>query len=81
MKVLVLRIFARVCRTLGLFACSHTTQVFVMDTAEFPFFKAEVYHQFHNDMSEDYGRKYNNLRKQYVEDGKMEETGCPEKFL
>ncbi|CAM9822769.1 unnamed protein product [Pylaiella littoralis] len=41
--------------------------VFVMDTAAFPFFKGETYHQFHNDMTEDYGRKYNNLRKQYRE--------------
>lgn len=52
-----------------------------MDTAAFPFFRGETYHQFHNDMTEDYGRKYNNLRKQYVEEGKMMETGCPEKFL
>ncbi|CAM9295381.1 unnamed protein product [Ectocarpus sp. 12 AP-2014] len=55
--------------------------VFVMDTATFPFFKGEIYHQFHNDMSEDYGRKYNNLRKQYAEEGTMQETGCPEKFM
>lgn len=61
--------------------CAHYKKVFVMDTAKFPFFKGEIYHQFHNDMSEDYGRKYNNLRKQYAEEGKMEETGCPEKFL
>lgn len=56
-------------------------QVFVMDSEAFPFFKGETYHQFHNDMTEDYGRKYNNLRKQYVDEGTMAETGCPEKFL
>lgn len=61
--------------------CAAKLKVFVMDTAKFPFFKGEIYHQFHNDMSEDYGRKYNNLRKQYADEGKMEETGCPEKFL
>ncbi|CAM9297806.1 unnamed protein product [Laminaria digitata] len=56
-------------------------KVFVMDTAAFPFFKGEVYHQFHNDMTEDYGRKYNDLRNKYAGDGRMEETGCPERFL
>lgn len=56
-------------------------KVFVMDTAAFPFFRGEVYHQFHNDMTEDYGRKYNDLRTKYAGDGRMEETGCPERFL
>ncbi|CAM9392108.1 unnamed protein product [Ectocarpus sp. 13 AM-2016] len=52
--------------------------VFVMDTATFTFFKGEIYHQFHNEMSEDYSREYNNLRKQYTEGSTMQETGCPE---
>ncbi|CAB1099544.1 unnamed protein product [Ectocarpus sp. CCAP 1310/34] len=53
----------------------------VMNRATFPFFKGKIYHQFHNDMSEDYGRKYNNLRKQYAEEGTMQETDCPENFM
>lgn len=54
-------------------------QVFVMDTAKFPFYKGEIYHQFHNDMTEDYGRKYNALKAKYAEEGKIQETGCPER--
>ncbi|CAN0381709.1 unnamed protein product, partial [Ascophyllum nodosum] len=45
-------------------------KVFVMDTTEFPFYKGELYHQFHNDMTENYGRQYNELRDKYAEDGK-----------
>lgn len=52
-----------------------------MDTASFPFYRGEIYHQFHNDMTEDYGRKYNALRTRYAEEGKMEQTGCPERFM
>merc|ERR1719183_180368 len=36
--------------------------VFVMDSNKFPFYQAEVYHQFHNDFqSPAYGKAYNNL--------------------
>ncbi len=37
--------------------------VFVMDTTDFPFFKAEKYHQFHDGFNwgEDYSRDYNGL--------------------
>ncbi|CAM9245212.1 unnamed protein product, partial [Ectocarpus sp. 6 AP-2014] len=45
-----------------------------MNRATFPFFEGKIYHQFHNDMSEDYGRKHNNLRKQYAEEGMQEST-------
>ncbi|CBN74793.1 expressed unknown protein [Ectocarpus siliculosus] len=39
--------------------------------------EGKIYHQFHNDMSEDYGRKHNNLRKQYAEEGTMHESTAP----
>lgn len=52
-------------------------QVFVMDTATFPFYPAEIYHQFHDDTSEKYGKEYNALRRQYYEEGKLMETDCP----
>lgn len=52
-----------------------------MDTASFPFYRGEIYHQFHDDMTEQYGRGYNSLRRKYAEEGKLEETDCPVKFM
>jgi peptide methionine sulfoxide reductase MsrA len=51
--------------------------VYVMDTAQFPFYQAETYHQFHNDMSEAYGAAYNALRARYEASGAIAPTGCP----
>lgn len=51
--------------------------VWVMDTARFPFHQAEVYHQFHDDMTEAYGSSYNNLQQQLLSDGILQHTGCP----
>lgn len=48
-----------------------------MDSEKFPFFKGEIYHQFHDDMTEKYGREYNALRRKYAEEGRLAETGCP----
>ena len=49
--------------------------VFVYDTAKFPFYQAEVYHQFHNDFqSPAYGKKYNDLVKEAVEDDRVKIT-------
>ena len=50
--------------------------VYVYDTAKFPFYQAEVYHQFHNDFqSPAYGKKYNDLVKEAVEDVVLEFKG------
>ena len=55
--------------------------VYVYDTAKFPFYQAEVYHQFHNDFqSPAYGKKYNDLVKEAVEDGRVKVTGCPDRI-
>ena len=55
--------------------------VYVMDTEKFPFYQAEVYHQFHDDFqSPPYGRKYNSLAKLAFEDGRVKETGCPDRL-
>lgn len=91
--------------------------VYVYDTAKYPFYQAEVYHQFHNDFqvslrasilcmlfsslafladlfvpfplpllprclnqSPAYGRKYNDLVKEAVEDGRVKTTGCPDRI-
>jgi len=55
-------------------------QVFVMDTVTFPFYQAEVYHQYHDDFqSKAYGKKYNNLANIAFEDGRLKTTGCPDR--
>jgi hypothetical protein len=46
-------------------------KVFVYDTATFPAHTAEKYHQFHDDMMEAYGYKYNALDKWAAQ------TACP----
>lgn len=48
-----------------------TGQVFVYDTAQFPAHIAEKYHQFHNDMVDNYGPAYNALRQL------AKATSCP----
>lgn len=52
--------------------------VYVMDSVEYPFYQAEVYHQFHDDMTAAYGRGYNNLRDSLLSDGMLQHTGCPQ---
>jgi hypothetical protein len=49
----------------------------VYDSAVFPFHQAEVYHQFHDDMTVRYGAAYNDLRKLALADGRLQETTCP----
>lgn len=54
---------------------------YVMDTAKFPFFQAEVYHQFHDDFqSPPYGKAYNDMVKTAFKDGRVKDTGCPDTF-
>jgi len=54
--------------------------VFVYDSNDFPFFQAEVYHQFHNDFqSPAYGKQYNSLADEAFEDGRLKSTGCPDR--
>ncbi|KAL7556353.1 hypothetical protein ACA910_006281 [Epithemia clementina (nom. ined.)] len=54
--------------------------VYVYDTAKFPFYQAEVYHQYHNDFqSPPYGRAYNHLADVAYEEGRLKATGCPDK--
>lgn len=57
-----------------------TKKIYVYDTAKFPFYQAEVYHQFHNDFqSPAYGKKYNELANLAFEDGRIKTTGCPDR--
>mmetsp|Transcript_15874 Transcript_15874/g.32531 ORF Transcript_15874/g.32531 Transcript_15874/m.32531 type:complete len:290 (+) Transcript_15874:72-941(+) len=54
--------------------------VYVYDSTKFPFYQAEVYHQFHNDFqSPAYGRKYNELADAAFDDGRLKGTGCPDR--
>lgn len=51
-----------------------------MDTAEFPFHQAEVYHQYHDGfaMGEDYPATYNGLKSKAVAEGRLKSSGCPD---
>ena len=55
-------------------------QVWVYDTAAFPAYQAEVYHQYHDGFAygEDYPKSYNNLRDKFVAAGTLDSTGCPD---
>jgi peptide methionine sulfoxide reductase MsrA len=53
--------------------------VFIMDTADFPFFVAEQYHQFHDgfNFGENYPNKYNALAKTLADSGVLGVSKCP----
>merc|ERR1712176_500814 len=53
--------------------------VYVYDSNAFPFYQAEVYHQYHDDFqSPPYGKTYNKLGRQAFDDGRLKVTGCPD---
>ncbi len=54
--------------------------VYVYDSTKFPFYQAEVYHQYHNDFqSPAYGKNYNELAQTAFDDGHLKITGCPDR--
>jgi len=54
--------------------------VYVYDSKKFPFYQAEVYHQFHNDFqSPAYGKAYNSLASTAFEEDRLKMTGCPDR--
>lgn len=56
-------------------------EVYVYDSTRFPFFQAELYHQFHDDMIERYGEDYKQLKNGFKYAGKLRAVSCPdEKF-
>merc|ERR1711862_905625 len=56
-----------------------TNKIWVMDSNTFPYYQAEVYHQYHNDFqSPPYGKAYNKLGRQAFDDGRLKVTGCPD---
>lgn len=55
--------------------------VYVYDSTKFPFYQGEVYHQYHDDFqSPAYGKAYNSLVNEALEDGRIKGTGCPDRF-
>lgn len=55
--------------------------VYVYDSIKFPFYQAEVYHQYHNDFqSAPYGQAYNELANLALEEGRIKGTGCPDRI-
>lgn len=56
---------------------------FVMDTANFPFFVAEQYHQFHDGFNwgENYPGSYNGLAAQLAKEKKLGVSDCPNGLL
>lgn len=48
-----------------------------MDTVQFGFHQAEIYHQFHDDMQDSYGTSYHDLKQSCVARGALKPTGCP----
>jgi hypothetical protein len=54
--------------------------VYVYDLTKFPFYQAEVYHQYHNDFqSPAYGKAYNELADVAYNDERIKGTGCPDR--
>ena len=53
--------------------------VWIMDSAQFPFYVAEPYHQFHDGFApgEDYPKAYNSLAKAQLGAGLFQDTQCP----
>ena len=57
-------------------------KVLVYDSDAFPFYPAELYHQFHNDFQgAPYGSAYNALQPVRAKAGAIGETGCPERMF
>jgi len=52
--------------------------IWVYDSTKFPFYQAEIYHQFHNDYLPGgvYGASYNSFRSKYACLGKLQPTLC-----
>lgn len=58
----------------------HKQIVYVYDTATFPFYPGEVYHQYHDDFqSPPYGKAYNKLADLAFDEGRIGTTGCPDR--
>ena len=52
---------------------------FVMDTATYPFYVGEQYHQFHDgfNLNENYPNSYNSLASDLAKSGALQKSMCP----
>ena len=56
--------------------------VWIIDSTKFPFYQAELYHQFHNGLGKKFPAEYTkDLKETAVENNLVKETGCPEYFF
>lgn len=56
--------------------------VWIIDSDKFPFYQAEMYHQFHNGLGKKFPTAYTkDLKEVAVENKRVKETGCPEYFF
>ncbi len=51
----------------------------MVDSADLPFYRAEMYHQFHNGIGKMFPTSYTwSLKTQFAQEGKIGPTGCLE---
>lgn len=56
--------------------------VYILDSAELPFYQAEEYHQFHNGLRTSFPKEYTkDLKRMVKEQGRIVDTGCPEAYF
>eukprot|EP00931_Biecheleriopsis_adriatica_P124222 TRINITY_DN99331_c0_g1_i1.p1 TRINITY_DN99331_c0_g1~~TRINITY_DN99331_c0_g1_i1.p1 ORF type:complete len:309 (-),score=51.85 TRINITY_DN99331_c0_g1_i1:121-1047(-) len=53
-------------------------KIWVYDTAKYPFFQGEIYHQFHDDMLEFYPDSYHKIRTMRYQAGTLKKVSCPD---
>ena len=57
----------------------HINRVYIVDSMQLPFHKAEIYHQYHNGIGASFGSEYLRDQKRVAQkSGRIGRTGCPE---
>jgi len=54
------------------------SKVYIYDSDKYSFFQAEIYHQFHDDMLQQYDDSYHSLKTQLKQTGKLKDVSCPD---
>lgn len=55
-----------------------TQVVWIYDSEQFPFYQAELYHQFHDDIGAKYPVSYKSLKDGLLKKGRLRPVSCPE---
>lgn len=61
-----------------------TKEIYIYDTAEFPFHQGEIYLQYHDDIrggDPKYSKKYHDLNALGRQSGVLKNVGCPEDYI